>query len=213
MKKTRIIGLTIIGILAVLVILIGGGWYAYQQMNYVKTADASIQGTVVPLTSPGDGTLQNWNLAVGDTVSKDAVIGKVNGLTGTVDIHAPISGTVVQDNAVNNEVVVPGEPLGYIVNMNNLQIVANVQETEINNVKVGKSVDITINAYPNTSFSGTVTQIGGSSTVVAQGVPNTSLSGAFNKQTQRVPVYISISGSEGKTLMPGMSAQVSIHQN
>ncbi len=213
MKSARTLGIIIISIFAVLVILIGGGWYVYQRANYVVTSDANVQGTLVPLTSPGDGTLQNWNLTNGDLISKNEVIGKTDGLTGTTAIQAPVAGTVVQNNAVSNEMVVIGQPLAYLVNLNNLQIIANVQETEINNVAVGKTVDITINAHPNTSFTGRVTQIGAGSTVVTQGVPNTSLSGAFNKQTQRVPVYISISGSEGKTLMPGMSASVSIHRN
>lgn len=213
MKSTRTIGIFTIVLIAVIVILVGGGYYVYEQANYVTSSDASIQGTIVPLTAPQDGTLQNWNLSIGENVAKHAIIGQTDGLAGITDIHAPISGTVVQNNAVDNELVVPGQPLGYVVNLNNLDVVANVQETEINNVAVGKTVDITVNAYPNTSFTGTVTQIGGGSTVVTEGVPNTSLTGTFNKQTQRVPVYISIAGSEGKTLMPGMSVEVSIHRN
>ncbi len=213
MAKARVISLSIIGIIAFLIIVVGGGWYVYQQQTYVSTGDASVQGTIVPLTAPGDGTLTDWHATVGKTVNKNTLLGTVDGLTGSTDLSAPITGTIVQNIAVDRETVVPGEPLGYMVNLNNLQIVANVQETEINNVAVGKTVNITIDAFPNTTFSGTVTQIGSASAVITNGIPNTSLSGTFNKETQRVPVYISIAGSEGKTLMPGMSAQVSIYRN
>ncbi|MHB1626793.1 MAG: HlyD family secretion protein [Bacilli bacterium] len=213
MAKARVISLSVIGIIAFLIIVIGGGWYVYEQQTYVSTADASVQGTLVPLTAPGNGTLTGWRAAVGKAVNQNTLLGTVEGLSGNVNLSAPITGTVVQNLAVDHETVVPGEPLGYMVDLNNLQIVANVQETEINNVAVGKTVNITISAYPNTTFTGTVTQIGSASSVVTNGIPNTSLSGTFNKETQRVPVYISIAGSEGKDLMPGMSAQVSIYRN
>lgn len=49
--------------------------------------------------------------------------------------------------------------------------------------------------------------------MITQGLPNTSLSGNFQKTTQRIPVYISLSGTEGKQLMPGMSVEVAIHRN
>ncbi|MHB1683587.1 MAG: HlyD family secretion protein [Bacilli bacterium] len=213
MAKARVISLSIIGVIAFLIIVVGGGWYFYLQQTYVSTTDASVQGTIVPLTSPGNGTLTDWRATVGETVNQNTLLGKVDGLTGTTNLAAPISGTIVQNIAVKRETVVPGEPLGYMVNLNNLQIVANVQETKINDVAVGKTVNITVNAYPNTTFSGTVTQIGSASAVITSGLPDTSLSGTFNKQTQRVPVYISIAGSEGKALLPGMSAAVSIYRN
>lgn len=213
MNRARRIGLSIIVIVAVILILIGGGYYFYQQQTYVTTSDASVQGTLVSLSASSAGTLQSWDAPLGNTVSRDHILGKVTGLTGTVDITAPVGGTIVQNNAVNNEVVVPGEPIGYMVNLNALRVIAFVQETSINNVKVGHTVDITIDAYPNTVFTGTVAQIGSASAVIADGIPNTNLSGNFQKQTQRVPVYISIDGTEGKRLLPGLSAVVRIHRN
>lgn len=213
MASKRSVSISIIAVIAAIAVIGGGGWYFYQQLNYVSTADASVQGTIVPLTATNDGTLSQWRAPLGTTFSKGALLGKINGLTGTTDFTAPISGTIVQNMAVNQEVVVPGESLGYMVNLNNLQIVANVNEVDINNVAVGKTVDITIDAYPNTTFTGTVTQIGSASAILTYGLPNTNLNGNFNKVAQRVPVYISIQGTEGKKLVPGMSAEVSIHRN
>lgn len=213
MANARSVSISIILIVAAVVIIGGGGWYVYQQQNFVSSGDASVQGTIVPLTAPDDGVLVNWHAPQGGTVAKGTVLGQISGLTGTSDFDAPISGTIVQNDAVSQEVVVPGETVGYMVNLNNLQIVANVQESEINNVAVGKTVDVTIDAYPNTSFTGNVTQIGSASSVIAGGVPNTNLNSNFNKVVQRIPVYISLQGMEGKSLLPGMSAEVSIHRN
>jgi len=213
MANARTISISAILIVAVIVTIGGGSWYAYNMQNFVTSGDAAVQGTIVPLTAPADGVLTHWRAPLGSTVSKGTLLGRVNGLLGQVDFSAPISGAILQNTAVNQEVVVPGEPLGYMVNLNNLQIVANIQENEINNVAVGKTVDITIDAYPNTSFTGTVTQIGSASSVIANGIPNTNLNTNFNKVVQRIPIYISIQGTEGKSLLPGMSAEVSIHRN
>ncbi|KUO95149.1 efflux RND transporter periplasmic adaptor subunit [Ferroacidibacillus organovorans] len=213
MANPRTVSLSIISILAAIVVIGGGGYYIYQQQNYVTTDNASIQGTMSQITSPADGTLVNWRVSDGATVQKGTVIGQVQGLTGTTDITAPITGTFLQNNAVDREVVVPGESLGTMSNLNNLQIVANVNETDISNVAVGKPVNITIDAYPGTLFTGTVSQIGSASTVLTEGIPNTSLTGNFNKVVQRVPVYITINGTEGKQLIPGLSAEVSINRN
>lgn len=213
MAKARSVGITIIIIIAVIIILGGGGWYIYNQATYVSSDDASVQGTIVTLAAPADGVLVDWHAPVGATVNKGMSLGRIDGLGTHTDFTAPISGTIIQNNAVDQEVVVPGEPLGYMVNLNDLQIVANVQETDINNVAVGKSVNITIDAYPNTTFTGTVTQIGSASAVIANGIPDTNLNTNFNKQVQRVPVYISLQGTEGKNLVPGMNAEVQIDRN
>lgn len=213
MANARTIGISVISIIAALIVVGGGGYYVYQQQNYVSTDNASIQGTLVPLTAPADGTLIDWRPTVGAVVSQGTLLGKVEGLTSTSGVPAPVTGTIVQNDAVDRETVVPGQPIAYLMNLNNLHIVANVDESSISHVAVGKTVDITVDAYPRTPFTGTVTQIGSATAVVAGGLPNTSVSGNFEKTVQRVPVYIAIGGDEGKTLMPGMSVEVSIHRN
>ncbi len=213
MANARTVSITTIIVVAVIAAIAGGGWYIYEQQNYVTTDNAAIQSTLIPITATADGTLTNWLASTGSKVQKGSVLGQVNGLLNNTTIPAPATGTIVQNNAVDNEVVVPGEPIGYIVNLNNLQIVANINEGDISNVVVGKTVDITVDAYPGTQFTGTVSQIGSASTMITEGLPNTSLSSNFQKTTQRIPVYIALDGTEGKQLMPGMSVEVSIHRN
>ncbi len=213
MANARTVSITTILVVAVLAAIAGGGWYIYQQQNYVTTDNASIQSTMIPITATADGTLTNWVAPTGSTVQRGSSLGEVHGLLNNTAIPAPATGTIVQNNAVDHEVVVPGEPIGYIVNLSNIQVVANVDEGEISNVAVGKTVDITVDAYPGTQFTGTVSQIGSASTMITEGLPNTTLSNNFQKTTQRIPVYIALDGTEGKQLMPGMSVEVSIHRN
>ncbi len=213
MAKARAVGLGVIAILAAVIVVGGGGYYFYQQQNYVITDNASVSATLVPLDSPTGGRLVTWRAATGNAVSQGQVIGRIEGLTGTTQVVSPRSGNIVQNDAAVDEIVVPGQPLAYELNPNRIRIVANVDDSQIGNVAVGKKVDITIDAYPGTKFTGTVTQIGSATAVLTEGVPNTNLSQNFQHIVQRIPVYISIPGTEGKTLYPGLSAVVAIHRN
>jgi multidrug resistance efflux pump len=213
MASGRVVGLSIVGVVALIVIIGGGGYYLNQQENYVSSSDASVQTDIVPITANGDGPLLSYDLHAGMTLKKGASIARIEQITGDVNLLAPITGTVIQNDAINREVVVPGEPVGYMADLNNLEVVAYIPETSIANVTVGRTVNVNIDAYPNTSFTGTVQEIGNASAVVTTGVQNTSLVGNFNRQTQRIPVYITLTGNEGKKLLPGMSAEVSIHRN
>lgn len=218
MAKKRVLGIVIILILTVIIVGGGGGWYLYEQWNYVSTDNASVQGSdlkgsIIPLTSPGDGKLKSWQVQTGQTVNQGALLGQVDELADTLDLRAPITGTIVENDGVNDEVVVPGQQLGYIVNLSQLQVVANIDETLINEIQVGRKVDISISAYPSVNFTGTVDRIGSASAVVVNGLANTSLSSIFDKVVQRVPVYITINGTQGKHLVPGLSANVKIHKH
>lgn len=218
MVKKRTMGIAIILAIAVLVVGGGGGWYLYEQSNYVSTDNASVQGSdlkgsIIPLSSPGDGVLKSWQVKTGMSVNQGAVLGQVEELADTLDLRAPISGTIVENDGVNGQVVVPGQQIGYIVNLSELQVVANIDETLINEIHLGKKVDIDITAYPGVNFTGTVSRIGSASAVVVNGIANTNLSNIFDKVVQRVPVYITINGMQGKHLVPGLSASVKIHKN
>lgn len=218
MALSRKTGVAIILIMAAVVVFGGGGWYYYAKATYVSTDNASVEGTdlqgsIVPLTSPGDGYVKKWTPTEGMTVSQGQIIGEVDGLIGSTDIRAPITGTILENDTVNDEVVLPGQSLGYMIDLNHLQVVANIDEGDINKVRVGSKVNITIDAFPGQVFPGTVTRMGTATAMIVNGIPNTSLSGVFDKVTERVPVYISIDRLNGAHLVPGLSASVAIHRH
>ena len=218
MANKRAKGIIIILVISAIVVGGGGGWYAYEQMNFISTDNASVQGadlkgSIIPLASPGSGLLKSWQVKTGSTVNQGAVLGQVEELNDTLDLRAPITGTIVENDGVNDQLVVPGQQLGFIVDLSQLQVVANIDETLINQIQVGKQVDLSIAAYSKVNFSGTVSRIGSASAVVANGIANTNLSTVFDKVVQRVPVYITINGTQGKHLVPGLSASVKIHKH
>lgn len=217
MAKKKALSIIIILVISVIIVGGGGGWYIYEQMHYVSTDNASVQGSdlkgsIIPLASPGNGILKSWKVQTGMTVNQGAVLGQVDELTGTLDLRAPITGTIVANDGVNDQVVVPGQQIGYIVKLSDLQVVANIDETLINEIRADKAVDISISAYSGVKFTGSVSRIGSASAVLVNGLANTNLSNVFDKVVQRIPVYITINGMQGKRLLPGLSAEVKIHK-
>ena len=217
MALSRKKGIAVVLAVAVVIVFGGGGWYFYNKEMYVSTDNASIQGSdlkgsIVPLTSPDYGNLEDWQVSEGKTVSQGQVIGHINDLTGSMEVRAPITGTILENDVVNDQVILPGQSLGAMVDLNKLQAVANIDETEIYKVHVGQDADIDLDAFPGIHFKGKVTRIGTATAVIVNGIPNTSLSGVFDKVTQRVPVYISLDSTNGAHILPGMSAKVDIHR-
>ena len=99
-----------------------------------------------------------------------------------------------------------------VTNTNALAVVAYVDENSISNVNVGQTVDISIDAYSGTSFTGHVEQIIPAAAGVFSLLPNEDpTSGNFTKVGQRIPVIITLDSNANKLIVTGMSASVTIH--
>ena len=81
-------------------------------------------------------------------------------------IYAPVSGTVSKLNVKKGERVVgttqmAGTEIMRIANLNNMEVRVNVNENDVNNVNLGDSVEVEVDAYSskNEKFRGQVTNI------------------------------------------------------
>jgi multidrug resistance efflux pump len=206
-------------ILAVLAIGGGVAYWIYNNYEYYNTDDAQVSGQLVNVSAVASGNLTTLSVKVGDTVTAGQTIGSVTPVTASttavpapVNVTSPISGSVVQVYAAQGQAVTPGVPIVEVAQLSNLTVTAYVDESAINNVSNGQQVDISIDAYSGTSFSGHVQQIVQSAASEFSLLPTEdNASGNFTKVSQRIPVVISIDGTGGKDLVPGMSAEVTIH--
>jgi multidrug resistance efflux pump len=99
-----------------------------------------------------------------------------------------------------------------VTDLNAITVTAYVDESALNNVQVGQSVDIKIDAYSDTNFNGHVQQIVKATAGQFSLLPNQDpTSSNFTKVGQRIPVIITLDGNGGKQLLPGMSVSVTIH--
>jgi len=125
-------------------------------------------------------------------------------------VTAPVSGVVSAVDVSVGQTVLPGVTLVEVTQPSRAIAVANIPETAIRNVADGQKVDITVDAYPGTTFTGRVETIQPATQASLSLFPSSALSGSFTKVTQLVPVWISFN-SEGDTMYNGLSAEVRIH--
>ena len=133
-------------------------------------------------------------------------------LRNTLDDHtikSPITGVVDESFANQGEYVYPGQRILMIHNPNKIWIKANVKETEIRHLRLGSSVRINVDAFPNEEFHGTVRNIGHSATSQFALLPSPNPSGNFTKVTQRLEVQVDIE-TDNDLLKPGMMVELAI---
>ncbi len=135
-------------------------------------------------------------------------------------IYAPISGTVMQVTAVVGEEML-GENMSAdqeilsIADLQSTWVVANIKETDYNRIRLGQKVDVRVDAYPGKVLSGTVIELGRATQSTFALIPSTNDAGNYTKVTQLLPIKIGVDQQQlrqaGLQLMPGMSAEATIH--
>lgn len=210
MKTSRLILLNTLLILVIVAAGIGGYYYYFQQANYVKTDDARVEGDLVPVTAEVPGRLKSWKGEEGTTFKKGDVIGKIQTADGqSLEMKAPADGTLVQSKVQKGQMVTPGQPMGTLVDLEQLYIVANIEETDYKDVKESSTVKIQVDGAPENTIEGKVKQRGAATASTFSLLPQQNASGDYTKVVQRIPVRISMD-SYPDSLVPGMNATVRI---
>ena len=184
------------------------GYYFYStNVLYFKTDNAKITSKTYTITPVTNGKVIEWNVDVGDVVKKDQVLGRQQVLPY---ITSPINGTIVKNDVVKNETVSAATPLAIVADTDNMYVGVNIEETDIRKILVGQDVKITLDAYPDKTFKGKVTEIDNTTQTYFSGTSSLSTSGTYTKVTQLVPVKVSIENNDNLPLTLGMNAIVKI---
>jgi HlyD family secretion protein len=93
--------------------------------------------------------------AANDTLSKTTMRAPMDGIVTALPVE---EGEVAVIGTMNN----PGTKLMTVADMSVVEAVMQVDETDIPSVKAGQHANVTIDAYPNKTFSGLVTEVGSS---------------------------------------------------
>lgn len=99
--------------------------------------------------------LRNWDIS-------DAQLQRLQRegkATRTLTLHAPAGGVVLEKTAVAGMRFMPGEPLFRIADLSAIWLIADVFEQDLAQVRVGQTVKISVDAYPEKEFSGKVAYI------------------------------------------------------
>ena len=127
-------------------------------------------------------------------------------------IYAQQSGKLGKLNITSGQFVQAGSPLFSIVNDTTYWVVANFKETQIRKFHPGMPVELSLDAYPDSSLKGSIASLSEATGARFSVLPPDNASGNFVKVTQRVPVKINIDdvNNYSTILRAGLSADVSI---
>jgi HlyD family secretion protein len=119
------------------------------------------------------------------------------------DVRAPITGTVIEKDVERGTVIASatsnvsgGTTLLKMADLNLVQVRTLVDETDVGKIQPGQQASITVDAFPNRTFDGTVLKI----EPQAQTEQNVTV----------FPVLVRIDNKEG-LLRPGMNTEVEVH--
>ncbi|MEJ2863003.1 HlyD family secretion protein [Actinomycetospora flava] len=217
LKRSTRIALIVIAVVAVLAVIAFAVSYVVVSSRYVSTDNAQIDGTQIPIVAPAAGTLVGWSATQGTVLRRDEPVGRVQ-LQGAyvqpqLTIRAPAAGTVAVDDTTDGAFVTAGTQLAIAYDMSDLTVTARVDETDIDQVRVGAPVDISVDAYPDVALTGSVREIQNGASGVFSPLPQANSSGNFQKVTQVIPVKISIDDPRGLDLIPGMNVTADISRD
>ncbi|MBS3913747.1 MAG: efflux RND transporter periplasmic adaptor subunit [Bacteroidetes bacterium] len=134
---------------------------------------------------------------------------------GRTSIFAPASGIITNLNSEKGERVVgtaqmAGTEILRVSNLNSMEVEVNVNENDIVRIKVGDSADIRVDAYPDRTFKGTVTEIANSARFEA----TSALSDQATNYVVKVHVirnsYADLGEGRNQPFKSGMNATVNI---
>jgi membrane fusion protein, multidrug efflux system len=178
----------------------------------VAAVDGAEAGVTVAKTNIG--VLQAQEKEAESTLAqmKTALAKAERDLSFTV-IKAPFDGVIGNRAIKLGDYVQPAQRLLSLVPLNHVYIDANFKETQLEGIKPGQAVSISVDALPDQTITGEVVSIAPASGSVFSLLPPDNATGNFTKIVQRVPVRIGVpvSVADRDLLRPGMSVVVSIN--
>jgi len=123
------------------------------------------------------------------------------------EVHADIPGVVVRlaveegENVLAGDLYNPGSSIVEIADLSEIEAQVLVDETEVVQVKRGQKAQIKVDAFPDTTWTGTVTEVGSSAY-------NPGALGSQESKDYRVKILLD--RGAGEKLRPGLSVSAKI---
>jgi len=165
----------------------------------LKAAQAQLRNSQVSLTRQrelldrGNTSRSNFDTAVASRDSDAAEVERIEALIAEKSIMAPFSGKLGIRQADIGQYVSPGTSLVSLQQLDPIYVDFPVPEQQLAQIAAGDDVDVRVDAFPATGFSGKVT------TVDSQ----------VNQSTRNILVRAQLANPQ-KQLLPGMFANVRV---
>ena len=162
---------------------------AAEAVKALKDADDDPQAGMKRLADSSLARLKNWDIS-DEQVRALAQSGDAR---RTLTFRSPVSGIVMEKKAVQGMRFMPGDSLYQIADLSSVWVMADVYEQDIALIRTGSKAKVSISAYPDQSFEGTIAYI----------YPT------LKPETRTVPVRLEIANPR-QLLKPAMFAEVEL---
>jgi membrane fusion protein (multidrug efflux system) len=129
-------------------------------------------------------------------------------------VTAPADGLVTRVNVQPGQYLQAGQSFFSIVLNQNMWVNANFKETQLDKMKVGQRVTMTVDAFPGHEFEGKVASFSAATGASTSLLPPDNATGNFVKVVQRIPVRIEFTNNNDplvRQLRAGMNVVVDVH--
>jgi len=172
--------------------------YDFQKKNFTRSKELHDKNLISDIDF--ETAKYNYELAESTYKLNQTNVKKAQTNLDYATIHSPIDGVIVSRAVEQGQTVAASfsTPTLFDIaqDLTKMQVVANVDEADIGNVKQGQRVTFTVDAFPNDQFSGKVTQVRLKSTVTSNVVTYQVVVNTPNKDLK---------------LKPGLTANITIY--
>jgi membrane fusion protein (multidrug efflux system) len=127
-------------------------------------------------------------------------------------VRAPVDGTFSNRLVNTGDFIAVGQRLGNVVPLDDVFIDANFKETQLQRIRPGQPLTISVDAYGHRKFAGVVDSISPAAGSVFTLLPPDNATGNFTKIVQRLPVRVRVPKEVARQnlLRAGMSVYVTV---
>ena len=180
--------------------------YEYQQKNYER--NRGLHEKQLISDTDYEQSVYNYEKAKSNYESSQASLAKAERNLSYATITSPIDGVVINRGVEEGQTVASGfeTPTLFTIaaDLTQMQVVADVDEADIGGVEEGQRVSFTVDAYPNDTFEGTVTQI-------RLGEDSSTSSGSSTSSTVVTYEVVISAPNPDLKLKPRLTANVTIY--
>lgn len=151
--------------------------------NDLRRFEVLVKGDAVPAVN-----IERTKLSIRST---QAQIKQLNKQIANTTISSPFSGIVTSKMVEKGSVVAIGTPMAEITDISSLKLIVNVPEKAINQFRMGQSISVQTEVYPEAKFQGKVTMIS-----------------AEGDEAHNYPVEITVPNTANNPLKAGMYGSI-----
>lgn len=181
--------------------------YQYQEKNFNRSKELYSKNLISD--SEYEQAEYNYEMAKSAFHSSEAELARAQRNLSYATITSPIDGIVIDKEVEEGQTVAAGFETPTIftlaADLTQMQVVADVDEADIGGVREGQRATFTVDAFPDDTFTGTVTQIRLGSTTSSSSTTTTT-----SESVVTYEVVITADNPEQK-LKPRLTANISIY--